>query len=136
MIKKLTTCLLLTSSFAALATESDGDKRMGPNDNPRYAELLWDFQEVVDSDAPQRQKVDQVIGITDKMRDLVSTQNKEYNDCMRESNAQQSKDYNRCDKNGGKDKCYDRADKNNNDRRAACERVAHSDNLKDASKRD
>ena len=131
MLKKLTIGLLFVSG---IGFSSEGDQRQGPNDNPLYRQLLWDYEDICKSDMPQKRKAEELQGITEKMRGLAHVENKDYNSCMRESNKQQRSDYDRCDRNGSKDKCYDRADKNNDNRRAACERVAHSDNAKETAK--
>ena len=84
----------------------------------------------------QREKSEKVMEITDKMRNLAHVENKDYNRCMKESNQQQRSDYARCDKRGGSDKCYDRADRNAKSRSSGCERVAHSDNVRDTVNKD
>lgn len=166
MIKKLSACLLSSGLlFSGLTLASEGDNRSGSSCNPNdpskwinqsqdedkafdeltdgYVSLMEQYQAVAESDLPQSVKAQKLWNISEEMRFLGIDGiylNKDYNDCMRESNKQQRSDYDRCDRNGGGDKCYDRADRNNDDRRAACERVAHSDNtsrtVSDTKKRD
>lgn len=136
MLKKLA-LISLTVSSACFASE---DKREGSGKSckpkGRYLELVNEYKDVSnDPNLSQEEKVDIIIDVTEEMRMVVVDDdcymNQDYNDCMRESNAQQRGDYARCERNGNKDSCYDRADKNNDHRRAACERVGHSDNVKE-----
>lgn len=137
MIKNTALCLIGSLFISGLGSaSSENDLRDGPNDNPLYKELVWDYEQVANSNLPQSEKAKKAQEIAEKMRKLTGNQNENYNDCMRESNKQQRSDYNRCDKNGGKDKCYDRADKNAESRKNSCERVAHSDNVKDTVNKD
>lgn len=134
MIKKLSACLISSFLLAdmTLATE---DQREGKSCKKR---AYWDLQElywsVSESELDQRTKAVELQDISDRMSKLCKIENEDYNKCMRESNKQQRSDYDRCDRNKKGDKCYNRADKNNSDRRGACERVAHSDNAKETAK--
>ena len=143
MIKKLAIVGSLTVSSLCFAS-AEGDKRgsPGPDCNPKnwhemtdkYEQLIREYEYVVNSDSlTEDEKIDRSIEISEEMRTLDDCEflNKDYNDCMKESNAQQRSDYDRCERNGNSDSCYDRADKNNDDRRAACERVSHADNIAD-----
>lgn len=141
MLKELAVITSLTVSSLSFAA-SDLDERDKPKKwwelTDSYTELMQEYKEVSESNACHEEKVRVLESVTERMRQLGEDGvylNEDYNKCMQESNAQQRSDYDRCDRNGGGDKCYDRADKNNNDRRAACERIAHSDNVTSASKK-
>lgn len=56
---------------------------------------------------------------------------KDYNSCMKRADAKNTADHNRCDKSKAGETCHDKADKQYEDNRASCERVAHSDNLRE-----
>jgi hypothetical protein len=138
MIKEL--ALISGLAISGLSFGS-GDMRGGSNCNPnswsemtdRYVELIKEYKSVAEDDSLTiEEKAERSQEISEEMR-LIDGDceflNDDYNSCMKESNAQQRSDYDRCDRNGGGDKCYDRADKNNDNRRAACERVSHADNI-------
>lgn len=142
MIKRLAIAGLLVSGLAF--GSADGDKRngSGPNCKPvnswefvttEYVQLMNEYKEVKeDTTLTHSEKVDRLMEISEEMRQVDPDGcylNQDYNDCMRESNAQHDKDYNRCDRNGGSDKCYDRADKNFDKRSDGCERVSHADKV-------
>jgi hypothetical protein len=59
---------------------------------------------------------------------------KDYNTCMDRADSKNNADHDRCDKNKSGDACHDKADKQYEENRASCERVAHSDNLKETGK--
>jgi len=136
---KLAAASVFSSLFiiSYLAYASEDDHRGDDNCRKRS---YWDLQDlyitVAESELDQKTKATELQDISERMRKLCTIENRDYNKCMQESNKQQRSDYNRCDKTKGGDRCLNRADKNNGDRRAACERVAHSDNARDTSKRD
>lgn len=57
---------------------------------------------------------------------------KEYNRCMERADSKNTADHNRCDKSKAGEACHDKADAQYEANRASCERVAHSDNFREA----
>lgn len=56
---------------------------------------------------------------------------RDFNDCLKISCEKNDRDHDRCDRNGGGQTCHDKADKKFEDNRNSCERIGHSDNVKD-----
>lgn len=116
---KILCVAFLTLSFCVLAYAGNSSSVPGSDSNIEMGlggQWRWELSGEKEEDAVQA---------------IIWNSAKDYNSCMERADNKNTADHNRCDKNKAGDACHDKADKQYEDNRASCERVAHSDNLRE-----